>query len=84
MAATTFSTTHGYQIRFTVEDYTDVLIVPSIYVETEDEAIQTAILAARHGYPTGAINITSIQLGRWCPTGFWANPEHTAIYANGY
>jgi hypothetical protein len=73
-------TVHGYRVKFQVDTHHDTMVVPSLGVEDEEQACSIVILAARHGYPVGLINITHIDLGRWVPQGNWANPEHTALY----
>lgn len=77
-----YTTIRGYRITFTVDTHRDILIVPFSGIETEAQACTVAITAARHGYPDGPITITRIDTGTWCPTGCWANPEHSAIYAD--
>jgi hypothetical protein len=72
----------GYRISFQIDQHHDALVIPYEAADTDAEASTIAVLAARHGYPVGPFTITHIDTGRWCPTGMWANPEHTAIYVN--
>ena len=71
----------GFKIKFNADGNIDTIIVPFAGMEAEEQAIIEGLVAARHGYPMGPIDLVSVQSGTWCPTGIWANPEHTAIYA---
>lgn len=77
-----FPPIRGYRIQFQVDGIHDALIIPFTAAETDADACQVAVLAARHGYFSGAIKITHIDAGRWCPMGGYANPEHTAQYVS--
>jgi hypothetical protein len=77
-----FSTLRGFRFTLNCNGQRDLLVVGFAGIETEEQAANVAFAAARNGYPTGTIDIVSIQSGSWCPTGLAANAEGTAVWCN--
>ena len=73
---------NGFQIVMMCNGTRDVLVVGCAGIETEEQAMDVAVLAARNGYPVGPIDIVSVQTGRWRPCGCPANAEQTATWCN--
>ena len=64
-----FETIRGFKVAINANGTRDSLVVPFAGIETEEQAITAACVAARNGYPTGTIDCVSVESGKWCPTG---------------
>ena len=70
---TTYPAIRGFKVVINANGTRDVLVVPFAGIETEEQAITAACVAARNGYPNGPIDCMSVESGKWCPTGLPAD-----------
>lgn len=77
-----YATVNGFRVEMVANGTRDSLVVKVDGIETEEQAINIASLAARNGYPIGSIDIVSVQAGRWCPIGLPANECGTAVWCS--
>jgi|GEM_PF-4066363 len=76
-----FATIRGFRVTVNANGHRDSLVVPFDGIETEDQAITAAVVAARNGYPVGPIDCVAVESGKWCPTGLPAD-EKGIVWVN--
>ena len=88
-----YETVRGFRVKLecTTRDddynkgqtYHETIIVLLDGIETECEAVNAALDAARNCYPNSRIVWTEVDgPARWCPTGGWADESHRCILAS--
>ena len=84
-----YPTVRGFRVkivctnRYDGQIYNEAIIVLLDGIETETQAVNAALLAARNGYPYSTIVWTEVSaVSRWCPTGYWADESHQCIWAS--
>jgi len=78
----------GFRIRLnmshsSIGNVSEFMVVSFAGMETEEQAIAAACVAARLGYPLGTIDAVEVQTGRWYVAGAQADESGLCHWLKG-